>query len=177
MKKRFSAFEIALSAVSCALATILLTIGIYSEILLFTGYLFSAIVLMLPLSKQSYRGYVLSYIATCLLSFLFNPGRIIDLLPFVLFFGLHPLVNELQLKTKINRWIACAIKAVWFDVTIFIIWKFLFGATTTMPFVDKYFFPILLVVGSGIFIMYDYIMFRWRIIVNVMVKRIGRKRK
>ena len=101
MKKRFSAFEIALSAVSCALATILLTIGIYTEILLFTGYLFSCVVLMLPLSKQSYRGYILSYIATCILSFLFNPGRIVDLLPFVLF--LLSALASLQRRMLIRR--------------------------------------------------------------------------
>ena len=177
MKKRISAFEVALSAVSCALATVMLTVGIYTEILLFTAYLFSAIVLMLPLSKQSYRGYILAYIATCLLSLLFNPSRFIDLLPFIMFFGLHPLVNELQLKTKINRWVACGIKAVWFDITIFIIWKVLFEMTTTFPFVDKYFIPILLVVGSAVFVFYDYIMYRWRIIVNVLVKRISKKGK
>ena len=175
MKKKFSAFEIALSALSCAMATILLTIGVYSEILLFTGYLFSCIALMLPLAKQSYRGYALAYIATCLLSFLFNPARILDLLPFIMFFGLHPLVNELQLKTKINRWVACAAKALWFDVTMFVIWKFLFMATTTVPFVDRYFLPILLVVGSAFFVFYDYVMYRWRTIVNVTVKRIYKK--
>ena len=175
MKKRFSAYEIALSALSCAMATILLTIGVYSEILLFTGYLFSCIALMLPLAKGSYRGYILAYIATCLLSFLFNPARIVDILPFVMFFGLHPLINELQLKIKINRWVACAVKALWFDFTMFIIWKVLFMATTTVPFVDRYFLPILLVLGSAFFVFYDYVMYRWRGIVNVTVKRIYKK--
>ena len=174
--KKISAHEIALAALSCALSTILLTVGVYSELLLFTGYLFGCIALMLPLAKGSYRGYALSYAATCILSFFFGAGRFLDLLPFVMFFGLHPLINELQLKTKINRWIACAIKAVWFDVTIFIIWKFLFGATTTMPFVDKYFFPILLVFGTAFFIFYDYAVYKWRAAVNVLVARITRKK-
>ncbi len=175
MKKRFSAYEIALSALSCAMATILLTIGVYSEILLFTGYLFSCIALMLPLAKKSYRGYALAYVATCLLAFLFNPARFFDLLPFVMFFGLHPLINELQLKTKINRWVACAAKALWFDITMFLIWKFIFGGMTTLPFVDKYFFPILLVFGSLFFILYDNAMYRWRSFVNALVKRITKK--
>ncbi len=175
MKKRFSAYEIALSALSCAIATILLTIGVYSEILLFTGYLFSCIALMMPLAKKSYRGYVLAYVATCLLSFLFNPARILDLLPFIMFFGLHPIVNELQLKIKINRWVACIVKALWFDATMFIIWKFLFEATTTLPIVDAYFIPILLIGGTAFFVFYDYVMYRWRTIVNVMVKRISKK--
>ena len=175
MKKRFSAYEIALSALSCAIATILLTIGVYSEILLFTGYLFSGIALMLPLAKKSYRGYAFAYVATCLLAFVFNSARMLDLLPFVMFFGLHPLINELQLKIKINRWLACGIKALWFDATLFIIWKFLMGDTTSMPILDTYFIPILLVFGSAFFVCTDYVMYRWRAVVNALVKRISKK--
>ena len=99
--RKISSHEIALSALACAIATIFLTIGVYSEILLFTGYLLASVALMLPLAKQSIRGYLLAYIATCLLSLLFNIGRFFDLLPFIAFFGLHPLINELQLKIKI----------------------------------------------------------------------------
>ena len=173
--KKISSYEIALSALSCAVATILLTVGVYSELLLFTGYLFSSIALMLPLAKQSYRGYALAYVATCLLSFLLNPARFFDLLPFAMFFGLHPLVNELQLKTKINRWVACAVKALWFDFTMYVVWKVLFFSTTTIPLIDEYFLPILLIVGSAFFVFEDYVMYRWRAIVNVTVKRIYKK--
>ena len=120
--KKISSYEIALSALATAIATIFLTVGVYSEILLFTGYLLSSVALMLPLAKQSYRGFALAYIATCLLSLLLNAGRFFDLLPFIMFFGLHPFVNELQLKIKINRWLACALKALWFDGTMYLIW-------------------------------------------------------
>lgn len=173
--KKITSYEIALSALACAAATILLTVGVYSELLLFTGYLFSCIALMLPLAKQSYRGYVLAYVATCLLSLIFNAARFWDLLPFIAFFGLHPLVNELQLKTKINRWVACAVKALWFDVTMWLIWKFVFGMTTNFQFIDKYIFWFILIGGTAFFVFYDYVMYRWRAIVNVLVKRITKK--
>ena len=173
--KKITSYEIALSALSCAIATVLLTVGVYSEILLFTGYLFACIALMLPLAKQSYKGYVLAYIATCILALIFNAARFFDLLPFIMFFGLHPLVNELQLKTKINRWIACAIKALWFDGTMYLVWRFVFGMTTTIPFIDQYIIPILLIGGSAFFVLYDYLMYKWRFAVNVLVKRIHKK--
>ena len=173
--KRLSAYEIALSALSCAIATILLTVGIYSEILLFTGYLFGGIALMLPLSKQCYVGYVLAYVATCILSVIFIPSRIFDQLPFILFFGLHPLVNELQLKTKLNRWVACAAKALWFDLAMYLIWKFIFGATTTLPILDQYMIPIILIFGSAFFVFYDYTMYKCRYTVNMIIKRIIKK--
>ena len=173
--RKISSHEIALSALACAIATIFLTIGVYSEILLFTGYLLASVALMLPLAKQSIRGYLLAYIATCLLSLLFNIGRFFDLLPYIAFFGLHPLINELQLKIKINKWIACGIKALWFDGAMYLVWRFIFSMTTSISFVDKYFIPILLVVGTLFFVFYDYVSYKARAVVNTTVSRIIKK--
>lgn len=171
--KKLTSYEIALSALATAIATLFLTIGVYSELLLFTGYLLGGVALMLPLAKQSYRGFVMAYLATCVLSLLFNASRFWDLLPFIMFFGLHPLVNELQLKTKINRWLACAIKALWFDGAMYIVWRFVFAMTTSVPFVDEYIIPILLIGGTAVFVFYDYLTYQWRAVVNVTVKRLG----
>ncbi len=173
--KKITSHEIALSALACAVATIFLTIGVYSAILLFTGYLVACIALMLPLAKHSYRGYLLAYVATCLLSLMFNVAGFIDLLPFIMFFGLHPLVNELQLKVKINRWLACGLKALWFDGTMYVVWRFIFEMTTTIPFVDAYILYILLIGGTAFFIAYDYAMYKWRFAVNTLVQRITGK--
>ena len=172
--KKLTAYEIALSALACAIAVIFLTIGVYTEVLLFTGYLFACVALMLPLSKQCYLGYALAYIATCLLTLVFISFRFWDLLPFIMFFGLHPLVNELQLKVKINRWVACGIKAAWFDVTLWIIWKFVVMMTGVSYF-DKYIIPIILVVGTAFFVAYDYAMYKCRYKINCLVDRITRK--
>ena len=173
--KKLSAYEIALSALSCAIATVLLTLGLYSEILLFTGYLFGGIALMLPLAKRSYLGYVLSYLATCILTLLFAMAKFMDVIPFVMFFGLHPLVNELQLKIKINRWLACGIKALWFDGTMYLIWRVVFSVVTGITFLDTYILPIILVLGTAFFVAYDYAMYRGRYAVNTLIARISKK--
>ncbi len=174
--RKITSYEIALSALSCALSTILLVVGVYSEILLFTAYLFGCIALMLPLSKNSYRGYALSYVGTCILSLIFGAARFLDLLPFIMFFGLHPLVNELQLKTKINRWVACFLKAIWFDGTMYVIWRFVFAVTTGFAFLDAYILPIILIFGTVFFVAYDYLMYRWRAAVNTLVVRITKNK-
>jgi hypothetical protein len=173
--KKISSHEIALSALSCALSTILLVVGANSQLLLFTGYLFGGIALMLPLAKNSYRGYALAYGGTCILSLILSANKL-DLLPFAMFFGLHPLVNELQLKTKINRWVACFAKALWFDGTMYLIARFIFAVTTDLPFAEQYFLPILLVFCTAFFVFYDYAMYRWRAVVNVTVARITGKK-
>ncbi len=175
--RKISSYEIALSALACALSTILLIVGLYSEILLFTGYLFGSIALMLPLAKRSYWGYALAYIATCLLAFLFAPARLLDLLPFAAFFGLHPLVNELQLKTRVNRWVACFVKALWFDGTMYLLWRYVFAVVTGFSFLDRYILPIILIGGTVFFVLYDYLMYRWRACVNTVVARITKNRK
>ena len=92
-----------------------------------------------------------------------------------MFFGLHPLVNELQLKIKINRWIACFIKALWFDGAMYLIWRFIFSMTTTVAIIDKYFVWILLIVGTLFFVLYDYITYKWRAAVNQLVAKITKK--
>jgi hypothetical protein len=92
-----------------------------------------------------------------------------------MFFGLHPLVNELQLKTKLNRWVACFLKALWFDGTMYVVWRFVFSMATTIAFVDKFIIPIILIGGTLFFVAYDYLMYKWRAVVNVMVNRISKK--
>ena len=173
--KKITSYEIALAALACAVSTIMLTIGVYSGVLLFTGYLFSCVALMLPLARNSYRGYILAYLATVALCLIFNISRFFDVLPFIMFFGLHPLVNELQLKIKINRWVACAIKALWFDVTMYLTWRFLFGMTTTVEIVDKLIIPLILVFGTVFFVFYDYVTYHCRAVVNTTVNRLRKR--
>ena len=173
--RKITSYEIALAGLSCALATALLTVGVYTEILLLTAYLVASIALMLPLSKQSWWGYVLSYVATCILTFIFTSWKFWDLLPFMMFFGLHPLMNELQLKFKINRWLAFGVKALWFDGAAYLIWRFIFGMTTSIAILDKYMVWLILIFGTAFFFLYDFVAFKWRGIVNRLVKRISKK--
>ena len=173
--KKISAYEIALSALACAFVVICLTVGSYSEVMLFSGYLFAAIALMLPLSKQSFKGYALAYVGGTILAFVFNAARFWDILPFVLFFGLHPLVNELQLRTKINTWVACFVKALWFDGTMYLIWRFVFGMTTNLDLVDKYVELVILIFGTAFFVFYDYAFYKCRGVVNTFVARFLKK--
>lgn len=173
--KKITAYEIALSALACAMAVICLTVGVLSEVLLLTGYMLAAMAMMLPLAKGSYVGYGLAYVATCILSVLFSAARFWEILPFIMFFGLHPFVNEMQLKIKINRWVACGIKALWFDAAAYLIWRFIFDMTTSISGLDAYMVPIILVVGTLFFGFYDYCTYRARDGINRLVARISKK--
>lgn len=180
-KKYSKSFQIALSAISCAVASAFLALGILSGYLLAMGYLVGILALMVPLSKQFYLGGFLAYAGTCILTIILGAvAKFWDLLPFIMFFGLHPLINALQIRFKINRWLALAIKAVWFIGTLFagyfmIFYGFIGAGFMQSQFfkaVQKYIYIIIPVVGALFFFVYDYLIFRCQIMINSLIYRI-----
>lgn len=182
MKNKYSrSFEIALSAISCAVAVVLLLVGFWSDILLATGYLFAMLALMVPLSKQFYRGGALAYLGTVILAIVMGAAaRFWDLVPFIMFFGLHPLINALQLKFNINKWLALAVKTVWFDFTLWVAYVLIFGGVlggaqsdnAVYEFINRYIYWFIFVGGTLIFFPYDYLVFKMQVTVNKLVYRI-----
>ncbi len=177
MKKK--SFSIALSALSCALATIFMAIGINVPFAFVTGYLFGTVSMMLPLGKDFRWGAFLAYIAASLLCLAFGGiGQFYKLFPFIAFFGLHPLVNSLQGKYHVNRWVAFAVKAVWFDGAMCGAWA-IFDAMTevSLPFAWMYDWAYLLIVigGTVVFFFYDWLMLRCQRMVNWYVARVDRR--
>lgn len=178
-KPQSNSFVIALSAISCALAIIFLLLGTFSQFLLATGYLMAQISLMIPLSKGFYRGNVLAYAGTCVLTLLLGAiGNFWKLVPFIMFFGLHPLANALQLRFNINRWIAFVVKAAWFDLTLWVMYILVFGSSIGNPeleiyrIVNDYILAFIFVGGTVFFLIYDYLMFRCQLVVNMLIYRI-----
>lgn len=174
--RKISAHEVVLAGISTALATIFLAVGNITAILLFTGYLVASIALSLPLAKGSYLGYFMAYVSTVLLTLLIigAGGYFIDLLPFIVFFGLHPLLNELQLKFNVHKWIALIVKTIWFDGAMLLFW-WLIVQTTGVTWLDAYALPIILVGGTLTFVFYDRLFFRIREYVFALVQRIAKK--
>ncbi len=180
-RKYTRSFEIALSAISCAVAVIFLLLGFWSDVLLATGYLFGMTALMIPLSKQFYTGGFLAYAGTVILAIVMGAAaRFWDLAPFIMFIGLHPLINALQLRFKINKWLALAVKAVWFDFTLWVAYLLIFGGilggsnadNAFYEFLNKYIYYFIFIGGTLIFFPYDYLVFKMQSTVNKLVYRI-----
>lgn len=178
-RKYSRAFQIALAGISCAIAVAALMLGYYVYWILATAYIVAQVALMVPLSKQFYVMDVLAYIATVILALLVGGlvGRWWEFIPFVMFFGLHPLANSLQLKYRVNRWLALVVKMVWFDAMLFVMYYALgsFMGLDTSTFwqtVNDYVWIIILVAGSLFLWMYDYVMFKVQIWINMLVYRI-----
>lgn len=181
-KNKYShSFEIALSAISCAVAVVCLSVGFWSDILLASGYLFGMVALMVPLSKRFYLGAFLAYMGTVILAIVMGAAaRFWDLVPFIMFFGLHPLINSLQVRFKINRWLALAVKTVWFDFTLWVAYILIFGGViggemaenSVYEFIDNYIYYFIFIGGTIIFFPYDYLMYKMQNTVDKLVYRI-----
>lgn len=181
--KKSKSFEIALSGISCAIAVAVLPLGIMTGVgsLTAAGYCIAVLALMLPLAKQFYWGAFLSYVATCILTVVLGAvAQFWNLVPFIMFFGLHPIANTLQLKFKINRWLAYFIKALWFDATLIAGYYLVFGGllggnllpAEVYEIINKYIFLLIFTVGTAAFFVYDYLIFKLQIMVNGLVYKI-----
>lgn len=174
-------FIIALSAISCAVASGALALGIISPILTGAGYFVGIIALMVPLSKKFYLGGFLAYVGTCILAVVLGAAvKFWDLVPFVMFFGLHPLANALQQKFKINKIIALIVKALWFDATLIAGYYLVFGGFIVgafLPenisvFINKYILVFIFTLGTLVFAVYDHLIIRCQALVDALVYRI-----
>ena len=176
MKKR--SFSVALSAVSCALASVFMIVGQTVPFAFATAYLFAAIALMLPLAKDLRLGGFLAYVATSLICLPFGLREFYKYLPFIAFFGLHPLANYLQRRHRLNRWAAFAVKAVWFTGVLCASWA-LFTATavSSNELTEKlggWIYLAIVAGGAVFFLLYDWLMLRCQRTVNAFVSKIDR---
>lgn len=180
-RKYTHSFEIALSAISCAVAVVCLLVGFWSDILLASGYLFAMVALMVPLSKRFYVGGFLAYMGTVILAIIMGAAaRFWDLVPFIMFFGLHPLINCLQVRFKINKWLALAVKAAWFDFTLWVAYILIFGGilggdlsdNAVYEFINNYIYYFIFIGGTVLFFPYDYVVYKMQNAVDKLVYRI-----
>ena len=164
---------VALSAISSALSIIFLLIGHYFSVLDLSCILFASIIIMLPLYRNSIKGALFCYFSTLILTFFLTGLKLNILIPYGAFFGLHPIINEIQLKKKFNKWLFLFIKTIWFVATLFLMYY------TTQFFIDinekylKYIFYIIPIAGIIFFIIYDAFIIYSRKKLDILLKNIG----
>ena len=182
MKNPSKSFEIVLSAIACAVAAVALTVGCYVNVLYAAGIILAVFAIMVPLSKDFIWGAALAFLGSALLAFMFCAFSIFKLVPFILFFGIHPIVNYIQLKYVKKKWIhplVLIVKAVWFILSMWLSFYLLTGIfaldeTTWYDWVMQYFHYVLWFGGAAIFVAYDVLMFLCQHSVNALIKRIRR---
>jgi hypothetical protein len=180
MKKK--SFEIALSAVAAATATIFLVLGSYVPTLAASGWILGCFAIMLPLSKKFYLGGLLAYVAASLLALFIGSGNLSQfwkLFPFIAFFGIHPLVNALQFKLNINKYAALVFKTMWFDVCVYAFYLLFMSATggnlssyAILGYIQNNIIKFILIGCSLFFIFYDFAIINCQKVMDRLIARI-----
>ena len=176
MKKPSKSFEIALSALAAAFAAGFLMLGTLNPFLLATGYLVATFALMVPLAKQFVWGSALAYLAAGLIAL---PLGLWKIVPYAVFFGLHPIVNFLQKKyvKRVPFKVLCLLlKAVWFDLAMWLSFYVLTAmAGMTFPdYVARFLYYFIFLAGTLFFVAYDIMIFFCQRSADLAVRRIRR---
>ena len=151
---------VVLSALSSAFATISLVVGSYFPNLSLAAAFTASVFMMLVLVKRSYKGGIMAYLSTVILSGIFTGffTRWDALFPFIIFMGLHPLVNVFLEDKKVNKIVAIIAKDIWFVVSLTLMHLLTKVYIGDNEFINTYIYPILIVGGALIFPLYDYMM-------------------
>lgn len=161
---------IALSGISTALAMVFVMLAVYIEPMTISFYVLSAVAMMLPLTKGSYKGAFLSCIATIILSVSIAT---VKALPFAIFFGPYTIVSVLMTK-KLKWYFAYPVKLMWFNLVLYIL--YLVTGVLVIDFSKLSFnleYWAIALIGSLIFIAYDFLMqYVFRVLKYIVDKRI-----
>ena len=146
---------IAISGISTALAVSFVMMACYIEPMTITFYVLSAISMMLPLTKGSYKGAMLSVVATIIVTMSIAT---IKALPFAIFFGPYTVISIL-LDKKVKWYFSLPIKIGWFNLVLYILYlatNLLVIDFTKLGFTLEYW--AIALIGTAIFILYDILM-------------------
>ena len=163
---------IALSGLSSAFALIFIIIGGYFPTFDISCLFMASLMIMIPLAKSTLKGAFLCYISVLLLSLIFTFGHFEVSIMYGLFFGLHPIINYLQVHKIKKVWLITIIKTVWFLIVAFLMFYLLKMFVVENELINKFLPLVILVGGTGFFIVYDYVMLRFQKNLNVIIKRL-----
>ena len=164
---------IAISAISTALGVVFLIIGAYFQTLDLSCLFMASLLVMLPLSKNSVKGAFLTYGATAILSFIFAINRFHLSLLYLLFFGIHPIINFFHIKAIKKRWYLFIVKGALFLVACYLMFYAFSMFIVENEFVISVLPVVIAVVGVLFYIVYDFIMLRFQKMTASIIKRLG----
>lgn len=167
---------VAYASISAAFATVFLSIGEFFPSFSLSAAFMASLAMMIPLTKKSYIGTFLAYVSSAILSFLITGFRFEGVLPFAVFFGLHPLANAIIEDKKINKVVGFVVKDVWFVGAAYLTYfltDFTSGGTiSSNEFISNNIIWIIGVSCAIVFIVYDLCMKYFQKKLNVIVEKL-----
>ena len=156
--KKITAREIALSGITAALAVGAVVLSYFVGVLTLTFLAVASVVLTLPMMAGSLRGSIFAYVVASGLSFVFV--GYVGVMPFVLIFGLYPIVDYLLRKYLKKRLYVLPLEIVFANLS-FVATYFAIGLTiddfpivNSLPVWGK--FAVIFVLLTAVFIIFHF---------------------
>ena len=156
--KNITAREIALSGITAALAVGAVVLSYFVGVLTLTFLAVASVVLTLPMMAGSLRGSIFAYVVASGLSFVFV--GYVGVMPFVLIFGLYPIVDYLLRKYLKKRLYVLPLEIVFANLS-FVATYFAIGLTiddfpivNSLPVWGK--FTVIFVLLTAVFIIFHF---------------------
>lgn len=160
------------SGLSAALVLIMLALAQYSPVAKISFFALAGVCLLLPCVADSLWSLCMAFLAGGGLAVLFNP---VNVIPFVLFFGLHIILVFVCRKYLKDKWFICIpLKLVVLEVGIYGIYK-LYGISyverifESLNWTYNYWFVLLITIPFVI--LYDYAI---RMIWNILNRKLNK---
>ena len=169
---------IALSAICAGFSLLFMLAGALISVLDYSAIFMASMCTMVLLAKKSWKGGLMTYLATLCLSAIFFVGYRPELvLTYGIFFGLHPTINYIFKEKNFNKILAFIIKMVWFVGSILLVYTlfsaFLFeDSVLTNPIFQQYAYLILAVGSALLFVAYDFIMIRFQTAIDKIIEKL-----
>lgn len=163
---------VALSAMCTTMSATLLVLGAYFPTLSYSMIFLASVVILLPLAKNTYKGALLTVIASALLSFFIAAFSFETSLPYILFFGFHPIVSKFFKEKGLNKFLAFVIKDLWFVGAMLVCYFVTDLFVTDDEFFQKYMIYFVTFGGAVLFIVYDRMFDYFQRAVDVLSKRL-----
>ena len=127
-------YQVALGGVTCALGVIFMVLSYYFQIGDLPLMALSSLMLLMPLKKGMFKTAGLCYVAVSLLTFLLT-GNFVAIIPYLVFFGLHPIEIALFDRYRVHRVLQALIKLIHCNAALFVIFTFttIFVTTRRLP--------------------------------------------
>ena len=165
---------IALSAISTALCTILLVFGAYFPTFDLSCMFMASLAVTLPLTKNSYKGAILTYLASLLLALIFANSNFTVIVCFAVFFGLQPILNYYLIsknKKLINGF--TILKVLWFTALLYAMYFLLNMFTDVSEYLKDSAVYVIFVGGIIIGFIYDVLYTRIQKATIFILKRLN----
>ena len=166
-----NSYKVALAGITAALSMVFITVAYFASFMSLPFLALASMCLLIPLSKKLYVYAGLCGISVALLSLLYPASIFTILIPYAIFFSIHPILTVILSNVKLNKIIASVIKQVFFNAALVSIYFIVKGIVVFPEFVEKNLIWVV-IIANLFFYFYDDLFLRLSVRLDKYISKI-----